>query len=134
MAGATQVEQHFMPPVARPVRTAALLAGFRLLRLGGSDPGPPLLGCGDDSGHPCFADPAFALAGPGAAGAGGSATFLEAAHLLRCASAIAFLPAALILRRLCFGGCGAAAASVAGPDSMARSSAILASMRVFWNS
>ncbi|MGA9627543.1 MAG: hypothetical protein WBL65_04270 [Bryobacteraceae bacterium] len=50
-----------MPAVAGAVRTAALLSGFRLLRLGGSDPGPPLLGRGDDSCHTCFADPAFAL-------------------------------------------------------------------------
>jgi hypothetical protein len=50
--------------------------------------------------------------GLGASGCEGSAAFLDAAHLLRCASAIAFLPAALIFRRLRFGGSGVAAGSV----------------------
>lgn len=44
-----------------------------------------------------------------ASGADGSAAFLEAAHRLRWASAIAFLPAALIFRRLRFAGSGVAA-------------------------
>ena len=57
------------------------------------------------------------------AGAGGSAAFLDAAHLLRWASAIAFLPAALILRRLPVGASGVMAGSEGPPDSMARSSA-----------
>ena len=57
------------------------------------------------------------------AGAGGSAAFLEAAHRLRCASAIAFLPAALILRRLRVVASGVAALCVEPPGSMARSSA-----------
>jgi hypothetical protein len=70
-----------------------------------------------------------------ASGADGSAAFLEAAHLFRCASAIAFLPAALIFRRFRLGGSDVAAVGSAGPPgSMARSSAILASIRLFWNS
>jgi hypothetical protein len=52
------------------------------------------------------------------AGAGGSAAFLEAAHLLRCASAIAFLPAALIFRRLRFVGSIVAAAIDGGGDDL----------------
>src|ERR1019366_1059010 len=52
-----------------------------------------------------------------ASGGDGSAAFLEAAHLFRCASAIAFLPAALIFRRLRFGGSGLAAGSVGPPVS-----------------
>jgi hypothetical protein len=55
------------------------------------------------------------------------------AHLFRCASAILARPAALIFRRLRF--LGSSVAGGAGPpDSIARSSAILVSMRLFWNS
>ena len=61
-----------------------------------------------------------------ASGADGSAAFFDAAHLARCAAAILARPAALISRRLCFGGAEATAGSVEPPDSMARSSAIWA--------
>lgn len=67
-----------------------------------------------------------------ACGAGGSAGFLDAAYLLRCASAIAFRPAALIFRRLPVGASGVAA-SAGPPARSARSSAILASILAFWN-
>src|SRR5450756_891379 len=52
------------------------------------------------------------------------ACFLDSAHLFRCASAIAFLPAALIFRRLPFLGPGVVAGSAGPPGSMARISAI----------
>src|ERR1019366_1557531 len=60
------------------------------------------------------------------AGAGGSAAFLEAAHLFRCASAIAFRPAALIFRRLRLpvGTSDVAADSAGPPANRLRSSAI----------
>ena len=64
----------------------------------------------------------------GVAGAVGSAAFFDAAHLFRCASAIAFRPAALIFRRLRFVGSGVAAVCVEPPGSIARSSAILVSI------
>jgi hypothetical protein len=57
-----------------------------------------------------------------ASGADGAAAFLDAAHLFRCASAMAFLPAALIFRRLRFGASGVAAVALGPPSSMARSS------------
>jgi hypothetical protein len=55
----------------------------------------------------------------------GSVALLAAAHLFRCASAIAFRPAALIFRRLCLpvGTSDVAAGSAGLPDNMARSSA-----------
>ena len=67
------------------------------------------------------------------AGAGGSAAFLEAAHLFRCASAIAFRPAALIFRRLRLpvGTSDVVVDSAGPPESMARSSAICVSIRSF---
>lgn len=68
-----------------------------------------------------------------ASGAGLSAAFL-AAHLFRCASAIAFLPAALIVRRFCCGGSGAAAVSAEAPVCIARSSAIWVSRCRFCSS
>ena len=71
--------------------------------------------------------------GFGGSGVAASAWTLEAAHLLRCASAIAFRPAALIFRRLRLVGSGVAADS-AGPDSMDRSSAIWPSIRRFCDS
>jgi hypothetical protein len=67
-------------------------------------------------------------------GAGGSAAFLEAAHRLRWASPIAFLPAALIFRRLRLPVGAFGVAAVVGfvfPSSIARSSAICVSMCVF---
>jgi hypothetical protein len=76
----------------------------------------------------------LAFAGCALAGADGSAAFLEAAHLFRCASAIAFLPAALIFRRFRFGGSGMAAVSAEPPANRLRSSAILVSIRAFWDS
>src|ERR1035438_1059036 len=67
------------------------------------------------------------------AGADGSTWTLDAAHLFRCASAIAFRPAALIFRRLRLpvGTSDVAAGSAGPPEVMARSSAIWASMRNF---
>jgi hypothetical protein len=62
------------------------------------------------------------------------ACFLVSAHLFRCASAIAFLPAALIFRRLRFVGPGVVAGSAGPPESMARSSLICESMRRFCSS
>ena len=60
-------------------------------------------------------------------------SLLDAAHLFRCASAIAFLPAALNFRRFRF--VVALAADSTGPaGSIARSSAILASMSVLCTS
>src|ERR1035437_9644443 len=73
----------------------------------------------------------FGFATSGATGDGGPGDFFDAAHLFRCASAMAFLPAALIFRRLRFGASGVAAVSVGPPSSMARSSAIWASIRRF---
>ena len=58
---------------------------------------------------------------------------LTAAHRFRCASAIARLPAALVLRRF-RGAVSALAAVPAWPLSMARSSAIWASNFSFWAS
>jgi hypothetical protein len=61
-----------------------------------------------------------------------SDAFLEAAHLLRCASPIRARAAALIFRRLGFNDSGTAAGSPA--DSMDRSSAICVSMFRFCSS
>src|SRR5262249_50825498 len=66
------------------------------------------------------------------AGAAGTEAPLAAAHLLRCASAIRFRPAGLIVERLV--DWGAAAAVGCRPLSMARSSLICASIRRFWPS
>lgn len=67
-------------------------------------------------------------------GGAGSLSFLASAHLFRCASAIAFLPAALIFRRLRCGGSGVASGSVGLPDRVALSSAILESISRFCSS
>jgi len=69
-----------------------------------------------------------------ASGAATTAPLLDAAHLLRCASAMALLPAALIFRRFFFGSSGAAAGSMGPPVSPALSSAIWASMCRFCSS
>ncbi|MGD0870425.1 MAG: hypothetical protein ABSB88_12785 [Bryobacteraceae bacterium] len=50
--------------------------------------------------------------------------FLDAAHLLRCASAMRARAAALIFRRLRFGASNGETRSAKPPDSPARSSAI----------
>ena len=67
-------------------------------------------------------------------GADDSAAFLDAAHLLRCASAIALLPATLILRRFRGATSGVTAGAAGPPDSIAWSSAILARSFSFWAS
>jgi hypothetical protein len=72
--------------------------------------------------------------GLGASCGAGSVAFLASAHLLRWASAIAFLPAALIFRRLRVDGSGLAADSAGPPGRMARSSAIFWSIRAFCDS
>src|ERR1035441_2012728 len=66
--------------------------------------------------------------GLGASGATGDDVFLASAHRFRCASPMRFRAAALIFRRLPFGPPGAAAVAVGPPGSMARSSAIWASI------
>src|SRR5260370_42245415 len=58
---------------------------------------------------------------------GFGASVLDPAHLFRCASAIAFLPAALIPLFL-----GASVAARPSPFLSARSSAICSTMRRFW--
>ena len=67
-------------------------------------------------------------------GVDGSAAFLEAAHLFRWASAIAFLPATLILRRFLVGASGVATGAAGPGERMARSWAILVSSFSFWAS
>src|ERR1035437_10094301 len=69
--------------------------------------------------------------GLGAFGATGDEVFLDSAHLFRWASPMRFRAAALIFRRLPCGPPGAAAVAVGPPGSMARSSAIWASIRSF---
>jgi hypothetical protein len=64
----------------------------------------------------------------------GSAAFLDAAHLLRWASAILARAAALNLRRFRVGASGVTAGSAGPPSSITRSSAILVSMRAFRDS
>jgi len=60
----------------------------------------------------------FRLGFGAAFGAEGRAAFLEAAHLLRCASAIAFLPAALIFLRFRFDGSDVALGAAVPPESI----------------
>jgi hypothetical protein len=83
-----------------------------------------------------FAIPALLIRRLGFAGSGaadGSDSPRIFAHLFRCTSAILARPAPLIFRRL--RSLGSIVAGGAGPPySTARSSAILVSMRVFWNS
>src|ERR1035438_7475978 len=69
-----------------------------------------------------------------AAGVEGCDGFLDAAHLLRCASAMRARAAGLIFRRLRLGAFGASEGSAELPDSPARSSAILVSMCRFCSS
>jgi len=72
--------------------------------------------------------------GSGVAGAGGSDSPLILAHLAFCAIAILRRDAAENFFRFLTGASGVAAFSAGPPGSMARSSAILVSMLVFWNS
>ena len=76
----------------------------------------------------------FRLGLGAAAGVEGCDGFLDAAHLLRCASAMRARAAALIFRRLRFGASNGETGSAGPPDSPARSSAILASMCRFCSS
>src|ERR1035441_9229849 len=62
----------------------------------------------------------FRLGLGAASGTDGSAAFLDAAHLLRCASPMRFRAAALSFRRLGVAGSAAAAGSVEPPVSQAR--------------
>ena len=56
----------------------------------------------------------------------GSDCFFDSAHLFRCASAMRARAAALIFRRLRFGGSAVAAGSAKPPVSTPRSSAVCA--------
>lgn len=70
----------------------------------------------------------------GLAAASGVEVFLDAAHLLRCASAMRARAAALIFRRSRIGDSDAAVGSGRPPSSIPRSSAILTSMCRFCSS
>src|ERR1017187_4277687 len=70
----------------------------------------------------------------GATGDDGADPFLDSAHRFRWASPMRFRAAALIFRRLPLGTAGVAAVAVGPPWSMARSSAIWVSIRLFCSS
>ena len=75
----------------------------------------------------------FGLSDPGCSAFSACLAAWNAAQRFFVASETAFLPSALIVRRLRFGGFGVAA-GLAGPASIARSSARVVSMRRFWAS
>ena len=81
-----------------------------------------------------FADAESFRLGFAGCGVAGSAWTLDAAHLLRCASAIRERAAALIFRRFRLVGSGAAADSAGPRESIWRSSVIRVSICCFWDS
>jgi hypothetical protein len=75
----------------------------------------------------------FGFVAPGVAGAGSDSPF-NFAHLAFCPRAILRLAAAEMILRFLAGASGLVAATPGPPGSIARSSAIWASIRVFWDS